>query len=287
MQQVIDVDQTVTQRGRRMTWQEALMPIGIALCQLMSVVSFLGVMLVLTPRLSLAIPYAIFLGLSMSSLLSLVFTKSAITAKAVDIIIKTPGGLGIIAFSGVIAALIWHVQPVLVANGYTRLEAVAVTILAQIPLATASSVLSGRFLSRIFNERWYKMAVDAMLRELSLRRKIDRVEIIRNALKDVVDIAKDHPMEPQLRALLADVELRLKNLTKTVELLCERQPRYMPVVYHTLLARVLSHAKAKLTDQQSPALTQHDAGAATGLSSELDDIAKLHVMLGAYRDSSA
>jgi hypothetical protein len=233
-------------------WLQWIYPIVIGFCQIMALVAWIAVMLTLTPRWDLAIPYAFIASFGISSLLALVFTKSAITAKAIEILFKSPGGVVIVITSSALVIFIWRVQPILVANGYMQIEAWSVTLFAQVPLAMASSFFSSQFLSRVFNEKYYQIAMDAVIREVRVTRQIELAEIIRMGLKDIIDTvgSDDKEIAKQVKHLLAESELKLSNMSTMVTLLCEKRPKYMPKPYGALYDRVHVQVRKRLLDEE-------------------------------------
>lgn len=229
-------------------WQRWIQPGMAAVCQGFSVVIWVGIMHSLTPRMELAIPYAILFGLGLGTILSFGFSKSAWTAKAVDILMKTYGGALVLVLSVLMFAVVYLVQPLLAKDGLTAFQSIAVTLLAQMPMATFASVMSTSFLLRVFNETHYKRAMDAMIREMRAKRRIEHAQIIRTAVKDLLEVSAGKPIEGQLRDILATADLKISNMTTMVTLLCEKSPTYAPPQYHKLLSQVLEETKAKLTD---------------------------------------
>lgn len=239
-----------------MKWQSWIIPSVVALCQGTSVIAWVGVMMTLTHDPALGIPYAVFMGLSISTCLSLVFTKSARTSKAVEILLKAPGGWLIIFAFGTLTCVVYYVQPVLVKSGYTTFQALGVTLLAQVPMATTASVFSSQFIVRVFSEVYYKRAMDALVRELQARRLLEHAEIIRQTVKDMLDTSMGKPMEPQLKPLLLETELRITNMKGMIELLCVKSPTYTPPQYHKLLSEVLAETRTRLSNEGVPVILE-------------------------------
>jgi hypothetical protein len=231
-----------------------LVPLLVSVCHGVSVVAWFGVMRSLTNDLTLAIAYAMFLGLGISTVLGLVFERSAWTSKAIEILLKSPGGMLIVALTLALAGVIYLVQPVLIDSGYSPFVAIAATVLAQIPMAMYSTIFSSRFLLRVFNEQYYARALDAVFREMQAKRLLEHAQIIKNTVEDALELSKGKPFEPQLKDLLNTATLRISNMKSQIEWTCERHGAYAPPQYHKMLDEVAKELRVRLCERNGEKL---------------------------------
>lgn len=253
---------------------------SLLLGQIAAIGAWIGLMLVLTSKYWLAIPYGIFLGLGVATALSLVFTKSATASRAVELILKTPGGYLLIGSVFIVAVFIWRVQPVLHVNGFSWFTAILATVLSQVPLAIRAPALTRQFIAQVFEQDWYVQVDDAMMREIYGRRLLDRVDIIEKSMMSARDAVKGRPYEADVTAVTSQVDLSVANFRRTVRMVCQSMPQYMPPAYQAAYTQLLQRLEAQLDQLDAPALTQTQSTGLTLLGEGLNDIDALHLKVG-------
>jgi hypothetical protein len=265
MDQIVLVRNSESKKERKVNYAEYIEPAFIVVCQVTALILMFGVMSTLTDNLVLSVPYALFITLMLPAGLSLLMSQSAMQFEAVGVLLKSPGGFVAAVIAVAIGAFIWLIQPVLIRNGYGQFQAIASTLLVQIPLAGAVSVMSKRQLQRIFSEMWYRRAVDALERENNIKRQIEAMQLIRRFVNDVHTHTKGKPIEAQMRALVDSIDTKLSNMRTAIDVTCKSGPTYSSPIYALLYETIGDHM-ARLTAPEETVTLPEELNGVPGMN---------------------
>jgi len=234
-------------------------PLLIGACQVLASILMFMSMGTLTSNLLLSVPTTIFIVMMTPVLLSVIFSRSALQYEAVKVLLRSPGGLVIVGVALSLGYFLWLIQPVLWANGYSIFDAVASTILVQIPLSARIVLFTGPQIRRIFSEVWYTKALDALEREVRIKRQLEAAALIQKFLRSTLACTKGLPIEAQMKDVMSNVDLRVGNMQRAVKATCDDGHIYGSPLYGMLYDAVKSH----LEEATSPPVT--DPPRATGI----------------------
>ena len=232
-------------------------PFVILIMQVLSVAVMTNVMLTLTSRLALAVPYALILQVLFGGICSLIFTRRALSSYAVAVVAQTPGGWAAGAVLLIISLVLWKLQPVLIHSGYTPTQAITMSVVAPLMFSLTTQIFSAQLLSRVLSNQWMRLVMDAAMRQDTLLHYIEQTELLQRLLIDIDEMTRGTAVRSEIVPYFEEPTLQAEMMTALLIRLCSRQASYMSPVYTQLLSSTKDTIQRRFPFAQQRQLTDN------------------------------